>query len=70
MVIITEINVSYLIFILSYPAKMVSLATCDMSTLSLLASIPSMAKIGPKLTKLQSEVALFNNIFSKTVILP
>ena len=31
---------------------------------------PKMVKIWFKLTKLQSEIALFRNIFSKTVILP
>ena len=40
----------------------------DMSTVSVLASFPSVAKNGLQLTKLQSEVALFRHIFSKTVI--
>ena len=46
------------------------LESCEMSTVSALASIPSVAEIGLKLTKIQSEVALFSNIFSKNVILP
>ena len=44
--------------------------SCDISIISVVASIPSVATIGLKLTKLQSEVALFSDIFSKKVILP
>ena len=44
--------------------------SCAMSIISVLASIPSVTKIGLKFTKLQSEVALFSNIISKRVILP
>ena len=42
----------------------------DMSTISFLASIRNMGKVGLKLTKLQPEVSLFRNIVSKTIILP
>ena len=42
----------------------------DMSSISVLASILSMAKIGLTLTKVQSEVPVFNNIFSKTEVYP
>ena len=44
--------------------------SCGMLTLSLFVCMLSMAKIGFKLTILQSEVTLFSNMFSKTVILP
>ena len=44
--------------------------SCEISSVSLLIGIPNLMKIGIKLMKLQSEVALFSNIFSKTVILP
>ena len=43
--------------------------SCDMWTISFLARIRNMMKIGLKLTILQSELALFSNIFSKTVFL-
>ena len=39
--------------------------SCAMSTISSLASIPNIVKLGLKLTTLQSEVAVFSNISVK-----